>query len=299
MTARILIAGCLLLLAAGCVSKATYEQQVAAYNDLQTEFSDLQDRYRNLSDDFDALRAKHEALQQKKNETDQLLAACEADLDRAQQDILRLENVLSTRSAEAGKAMAEMRHRIDGLETAKRELEKQVERERLAREARIARMKSTYDALVGKLEEEIKRGEITISELQGRLTVNMVERILFDSGSADIKPEGLKVLARVGDILKNVQDKDILVEGHTDNVPISARLRDRFPSNWELSTARAANVVHFLQDRVGIPGSRLAIVGYGEHRPIADNDTPEGREQNRRIQIVLVPPQAPLVKPGN
>ncbi|TYO99862.1 chemotaxis protein MotB [Geothermobacter ehrlichii] len=291
MTSRIVIVTCLLLMAAGCVSKSTYEQQVAAFNGLQAEFSDLQSRYRNLSDDFDALRAKHEALQKKKDETDQLLAACEADLDRAQKDILRLEDVLSTRSAEAGKAMAEMRRRIDELETAKRELEKQVERERLAREARIAKMKTTYDALVGKLEEEIKRGEITISELQGRLTVNMVERILFDSGSADIKPEGLKILARVGDILKNVQDKDILVEGHTDNVPISARLRDRFPSNWELSTARAANVVHFLQDRVGIPGSRLAIVGYGEHRPIADNDTPEGREENRRIQIVLVAPQ--------
>ena len=90
-------------------------------------------------------------------------------------------------------------------------------------------MKSTYDQLVSKMDAEIKRGEMTISDLQGKLTVNMVERILFDSGKAEIKPAGMKVLRRVGDILKGVQDKAIQVEGHTDNVPISSRLRNTFP----------------------------------------------------------------------
>ena len=155
--------------------------------------------------------------------------------------------------------------------------------------ARLAQLKSTYDKLVDNMEEEISRGEITISELQGKLTVNMVERILFDSGKADIKKNGLAVLKRVGDVLKEASDKDIRVEGHTDNVPISSRLKDVFPSNWELSTARATNVVRFLQKDVGISGSALAACGYGEFRPVADNATAEGRAQNRRIQIVLVP----------
>lgn len=288
------------LLLSACVSKSTYEQQVAAFNNLQNDYDNLQERYQNLSSQFDQLRDKHAALQSDNETNSQRLQACEQDLERAHQDLVRLEQVLSDRSAEAGQAMAEMRRTIEELEAQKRDLEAQLERERIAREARIAKMKSTYDALVGKLEEEIKRGEITISELQGRLTVNMVERILFDSGSADIKPGGLKVLARVGEILRNVQDKDIMVEGHTDSVPISSRLRDRFPSNWELSSARAASVVHFLQDRAGIPGERLAIVGYGPYRPVADNDTPEGREQNRRIQIVLVPPvQSKIVQAVN
>lgn len=289
-----------LTLLSGCVSKSTYEQQVAAYNGLQNDYNSLQQRYQDLSTQFEQLRDKHARLQADNEATGQRLTACEQDLERTRQDMIRLEQVLSDRSAEAGQAMAEMRRNIEELETAKRDLEAQLERERIAREARIAKMKNTYDALVGKLEEEIKRGEITISELQGRLTVNMVERILFDSGSAEIKPGGLKVLARVGEILRNVQDKDIMVEGHTDSVPISSRLRDRFPSNWELSSARAASVVHFLQDKAGIPGERLAIVGYGPYRPVADNDTPEGREQNRRIQIVLVPPvQSKIVQPVN
>jgi chemotaxis protein MotB len=158
-------------------------------------------------------------------------------------------------------------------------------------------MKNTYDELVDKMESEIERGEITISELQGRLTVNMVERILFDSGEAAVKPAGLEVLTRVGDILKEVADKEIRVEGHTDNVPISSRLQQTFPSNWELSTARATNVLHFLQDRIGIPGERLAACGFGEHRPIAGNDTTEGRAQNRRIQIVLVPLEGKVHQP--
>ncbi len=186
--------------------------------------------------------------------------------------------------------MAEMRQEIDRLEAENRELQLAVESERIARQARIAQMQSTYNELVEKMEAEIERGEITISELQGKLTVNMVEEILFASGSATIKDAGLKVLARVSDIVKDVEDKDIQVEGHTDNVPISSRLKDKFPSNWELSTARAATVVRFLRDQ-GVPGEKLAAVGYGPFQPVASNDTAEGRAKNRRIQIVLVPAQ--------
>ncbi len=172
-----------------------------------------------------------------------------------------------------------------------------MEQERIARQAHVAQMKSTYDELVQKMETEIARGEVTISDLQGKLTVNMVERILFDTGKAEIKPAGLEVLHRVGDILKGTQDKDIRIEGYTDNIPISSKLQQTFPSNWELSTARAANVVHFLQDKVSIPGERLSACGFGQFRPVADNDTPEGRAQNRRIQVVLVPAEGKIVKP--
>jgi len=290
---------CLCLLTTGCVSKSTYEQKAAEADRLQASRDELQSSLSRLQEDYRQLSSEKEGLTDKLTDTGERLKACNDDLERAQNDIRRLEDVLTTRSAEAGAAMTEMRQKIDALEAAKHDLENQVERERIAREARLAQLKNTYDQLVGKLENEIQRGEVTISELQGRLTVNMVERILFDSGKAEIKPEGLDVLRRVGNILNAAQDKVVQVEGHTDNVPISARLRDKFPSNWELSTARAANVVHFLQDQVGIPGERLAVTGYGPYRPIADNDTPEGREQNRRIQIVLVPAQARVVEPTN
>jgi chemotaxis protein MotB len=139
------------------------------------------------------------------------------------------------------------------------------------------------------MEKEIEDGHVTITQLADRLSVSMVDKILFPSGEAEITPEGLKVLERVGTILKNTQDKMIRVEGHTDNVPIHPNLQDKFATNWELSTARATNVVRFLQDKVGIKGIRLQAVGMSEYHPVASNSTGAGRSQNRRIEINLLP----------
>ncbi len=285
------------LLFSGCVRSSTYQTKVDEAAQLAQSLKNLQARYEKLSKQKEELSARNDELGRNLTDVQQKSAGLQEDLDRARGDIDRLEKVLSARSEKAGTAMAEMRKTIDGLEEKNRDLSQQLEKERIAREARIAKMKSTYDQLVSKMDAEIKRGEITISDLQGKLTVNMVERILFDSGKAEIKPAGMKVLRRVGDVLKGVQDKAIQVEGHTDNVPISSRLRNTFPSNWELSAARAINVVHFLQDKVGIPGEKLAACGFSQYRPVADNATPQGRSLNRRIQIVLVPLEARVVEP--
>ena len=278
----------ILLPLSGCVGKATYDKKVIEADQLSQALNLLAKDYNDLKSEHEQLKSQHEKLEI-------VSKATEADLQRAQRDIRRLEDVLSKKSIETGDAMSEMRKEIDRLEIEKRDLELAVESEKIARQARIAQMQSTYNELVEKMEAEIKRGEITISELQGELTVNMVDKILFPSGSATIKPEGLKVLEKVGDIVKGVLDKDIQVEGHTDNVPISSRLADKFPSNWELSTARATSVVNFMRT-LGIPGERLSAVGYGQYRPVADNDSEAGRAQNRRIQIVLVPPKERFVK---
>jgi len=203
---------------------------------------------------------------------------------RARADLDRVEKVLVDRSSQAGAAMAEMRQEIDRLTAESNALQQQLETELQAREARLAEVQGTYDELVGKLEEEIQRGEVKISELKGKLTVNVVDKILFDSGKATLKPAGIKVLQQIGDILKSAVDKNIQVEGHTDNVPIHT---PQYPSNWELSTARATTVLHFLQDKANIPGERLSAVGYGEYHPISSNSSAEGRALNRRIQIVL------------
>ena len=157
------------------------------------------------------------------------------------------------------------------------------------KEAEIARLKGTYDELVASMQEEIEDGQVTITQLADRLSVSMVDKILFPSGEAEITSEGLKVLERVGKILKNTQDKMIRVEGHTDNVPIHPNLQDKFPTNWELSTTRATNVVRFLQDKVGIKGIRLQAIGMSEYHPVASNATSAGRSQNRRIEINLLP----------
>lgn len=147
---------------------------------------------------------------------------------------------------------------------------------------------STYQQLLKEMKAEIDEGQITIKELKGKLTMDVVDKILFDSGEARIKEDGLKVLQRVVDILQSVKDKNILIEGHTDNVPIVGRLAQRYPTNWELSHARAINVTKYLQEK-GIDPRILSATAYGEYQPIADNSTPEGRAKNRRIAIILLP----------
>ena len=157
------------------------------------------------------------------------------------------------------------------------------------KETELAQLRSTYDELVSSMKDEIDQGQIQITRLADRLSVTMVDKILFPSGEAGITPAGLRILHRVGDVLKTTEGKIIRVEGHTDNVAISDKLKGTFPTNWELSTTRATNVVRFLQDSVGIDPQRLQAVGLSEFHPVATNATVQGRSQNRRIEIALLP----------
>jgi chemotaxis protein MotB len=147
---------------------------------------------------------------------------------------------------------------------------------------------NTYKDLLQEMKGEIAKGQITITELKGKLTMDVVDKILFDSGKAAVKEEGLAVLKRVVEILKNVKDKNIRVEGHTDNVQITGRLAKKYPTNWDLSYARAINVTKYLQQG-GVDPKVLSATAFGEHQPVADNSTPEGRAKNRRIAIILLP----------
>lgn len=287
----ILLLGLPLVLGA-CVSKNTFQQKVNE-NDLLTRDvttltvanDELRQDKKELQENLSKLNARLvEALQQNSKLQRDLLAAYanqerqEGDLTLHQQQIEAMHEQLN-----------DMQQTNEQLLTTIEELNRALEKEKIAREARLAKVKNTYDQLVGALEEEIKRGELTISNLEGQLSVNLLNKILFDSGKTVIKKEGLKVLQSLGDVLSKFPDKALQVAGHTDNVQISERLKDRFPSNWELSTARATSVVHFLQDRIGLPGERIIAAGYGEYHPVASNDDAEGRALNRRIQILLVP----------
>jgi chemotaxis protein MotB len=137
------------------------------------------------------------------------------------------------------------------------------------------------------MKSEIAQGQVTISELKGKLTVNMEAAILFDSGKADVKENGLVILMKMVDTLKSVKDKAIRIEGHTDNVQITGALSRVFPTNWELSAARAINVAKYLQQQ-GLDPAILSAAAFAEYKPVADNGTKEGRAKNRRIEISLV-----------
>jgi len=161
--------------------------------------------------------------------------------------------------------------------------------EKASVEGRVDRLRSTYEALIADLKDQIEKREVTIEAFEERLSVSFVDRILFDFGKASITPEGREVLEKVGGILKDVQDERIRVIGHTDDVPILPEYRYRFPSNWELSAARAAAVVRHFQRETGLDPENLEAVGRSFYHPVASNETADGRSQNRRVEIAIAP----------
>ncbi len=294
------------LLAAGCVSTSTHKKSVDAAASLTANLSALTAEHEKLQEQAALCNKDLADSERRRAETQKQLDEKQIALERAQADIVRIEKVLSDRNQEAGKTMTQMRQEIDRLTTELQKVKEEraqliAERDRLAlekenREKELRAAQDTFGELIDKMRSEISRGEVTISELQGKLTVNLVEKILFDSGSAEIKNSGKEVLSKVGTILNDVEDKEIRVEGYSDNLPISPRLKSIYPSNWELSSSRAISVVQFLRNTLNVPGERLSAAGFAEFRPIADNSTPEGRAQNRRIQIILAPLEAEVMK---
>ncbi len=149
--------------------------------------------------------------------------------------------------------------------------------------------------LEDEMRDQLESKDVTISKLQGKLTVTIVDRVMFDSGESILKPDGAAVMQKIADLLAAHPELKIHVIGHTDNIPIRQAAQSRFASNWELSASRALAAVHFLTEKAGVDPRRLGAVGYGEFHPIADNSTAEGRAKNRRIAITILPDE--LVAP--
>lgn len=268
--------------AAGCTRlESTYVRKVQEADSLGKELSLLQQRH-------DALAAENAALKERVEKLTGDLDFVSGQRDALAADVRSLEGTLRAKSDTLSQTIVELRQKNAGLEDENRRLRLNVADLQKAQEEKIRKVSSTYESLLEKMKGEIAQGQVTISELQGKLTVNMVDAILFDSGKAEIKPEGLTVLRKVVSILKEVDDKAIRIEGHTDNARIVGLLAKVFPTNWELSAARAINVARFLQDQ-GIDPADLSAAAYGEYKPVAGNDTPEGKARNRRIEIILVP----------
>ena len=175
------------------------------------------------------------------------------------------------------------------LQACEKNLSEQDQKVAQLAEVQMKQMKSTHDALVSELKDQIQKQEVTIKESQESLSLNFVDRILFEFGKADLTPEGEKVLKKVGEALKNIKGKKIRVTGHTDNIPIRPDFMYKFPSNWELSSARAASVVRYFQEKIGLDPKEMEAIGRSFYQPEASNDTKEGRARNRRVEILIAP----------
>jgi chemotaxis protein MotB len=184
----------------------------------------------------------------------------------------------STRSAELEAKEQELWGRLQSSEAQKDKLE--------------AELKGVQNDLQAILEPQITAGNVKIRRRGNELVVELAAQILFESGSAELNEAGKKVLSQVAGSLASLKNHTIQVGGHTDQMRVAnPETQERFPTNWELSTARATNVVRFLEDRGKLPGSRLVAAGFSQFRPVASNATEPTRQKNRRIELVLLPAQ--------
>ncbi|HEX4405454.1 MAG TPA: OmpA family protein [Polyangia bacterium] len=220
--------------------------------------------------------AKSAALAQTQADLDKEKAAHKKDADRAAamskkltalgQDVSRLE----TERTGLGGELDEAKKRMEELKKAQAQAE--------ARAAQFRKLVTQFKALTdsGKLKVEIR---------ENRMIIALGDKILFDPGKTDLKPEGKDALTQVTVVLKDLPNRNYQVAGHTDNVPIKSK---KFRSNWDLSTARAVEVVNFMIS-AGLDPKRLSAAGYADTSPVAPNDTPANMAKNRRIEITLVP----------
>lgn len=217
-----------------------------------------------------------EEMQAAKNEITQLKGKLSESEQRAAALEARLKEVSDSNSA-----LAE-RLNIAGAEkgTLERALEELRAREKQA-QARL----QVFTEMLNKFKAMIDSGKLRVRVVRGRMVVELAENILFDSGRADLKKEGQEALTQVAGVLASIQNRDFQIAGHTDNIPIKSA---KFPSNWELSTQRSVVVTKFLAEQ-GVDPARLSAAGYADTQPVAANTDAEGRKQNRRIEIVLMP----------
>jgi len=292
MPKRIVLSFLVVLLAAGLsactVMQSTYQKKADEADMLTKRLAALQKKNDDLIAENAVLKADLAGmtLQNEKLTTD--LSYVTDQRDKAVTDREELDQILKSRSDSLSQSIFELRRKVADLEVENTKLKAENASLVKAREEQVRKVSSTYESLLEKLKSEISQGQVTISELKGRLTVTMVDASLFDPGKAEVKKGGREILGKVASILKDVSDQSIRIEGHTDNVPISRALAQRYPTNWELSAARAINVARFLQDQ-GIDPGNLSAVACGEWRPVASNDTAEGKAKNRRIEIILMP----------
>jgi chemotaxis protein MotB len=285
------------LLSAACVSTAKYDAALEDARKAKAEMERLyaeheQQKQANAAqlDKINAdLQAARTALQDHENQLSQASVQShnlQAKLDESTAIGQRLREELQRLGKNVDGLLSEKGTMSQALDDAKKRLE-ELRKAQAATEARTA----LYKQLIQKFKKLTDAGQLRIELRDGRMILQLPNDVLFDSGQAAVKQDGQRALAPVGGVLKTLTGRKFQVAGHTDNVPID---RAKFASNWELSTARAVAVVHFLVAQ-GVPSEALSAAGYGEFAPLVANDTTEHKAKNRRIEISLVPAMDELV----
>ncbi len=228
-------------------------------------------------------------------EADQRIKSQNAELLRLQQAETRCNQKqadLRTKNASLQKINATLTQNVEQLTQTVERLNSDLTKKKsvIKLQNKVIRLlDDTKNTISTSLKDEIDAQQIELVELEDTLKVVFIDKILFHSGSVKINKKGKSLLLALAESIRQQKDQSVLVEGHTDNMPLGPSLKARFPSNWELSVARAATVARFLQEEGLLQPQRLSARGYSFYRPVASNKTAEGRRQNRRIEIILSP----------
>lgn len=250
------------LLAVSCVSQKKYSELETKYNHMHRRLAAEEQTVQELEQARDKLLTEISELQER--------------YEYATKIAQTLYDNIQSLSAELKKKKVELEKRKSVIE-----IQDQV----------IKLLDDTKKTIESSLKNKIAAQEVELVNMEDKLKVVLIDKILYNSGGYTLKPEAKKLLLTLAESLKQTNNQQIVVEGHTDNVSLSAELAKIFPSNWELSAARAAAVARFLQTEGGLDPLRLSVRGYSYYRPVAPNSTEEGRRQNRRIEIILEPYQ--------
>jgi chemotaxis protein MotB len=224
-----------------------------------------------------------EEMQVQRDRVDQLSRSLD-NLEKQNKDTQDKLKASELQNAQMTEQLRKMGMNVADQQRNLEETNKLVE-ELKAKERQAQLRLATFRNMLERFNKMIASGKLRVRIVRGRMVVELSENILFDSGRADLKPEGQQALTEVAGVLTGISERDFQIAGHTDNIPIKSA---KFPSNWHLSTARALTVTTYLAEH-GVASSRLSAAGYADTQPASTNDTPEGRQQNRRIEIVLMP----------
>lgn len=222
-----------------------------------------------------------EALENKLQDSRHVIAGLE-------EEVRQKNSELSSLSDQSGKTRALLLEKESVIKIGRIEVEK-LKEEGGAISEMAAELKTAYDELVREFRQEIANRDTVIKEYEKKLSITFMDRVIFDSAEVSITMEGKKTLDKVAAVLKKIKGGKIRIGGHTDNVPIRERYREKFPTNWELSAARAAAVVRFFQFEAGVSPEKMEISGHSFYKPVSGNDTKAGRAANRRVEITVTP----------
>jgi len=259
-TVAVMITGAL----SGCVSKKNHTR-------LQADYTQLGKDYQQSQVSLAESRAKVQSLEQR-------LSDARKDNAELKQAYATVQKSLDNAVYQGGVNISKL---VDEINSSNRYIQQLVNAK--------SKSDSLNMVLTNNLTRSLSRDElkdVDVKVLKGVVYISLADNMLYKSGSYEISNNAMAVLSKIAKIIKDYKDYDVLVEGNTDNVPIS---RTNIRNNWDLSTLRASSVVQVLQNRFGIDPSRLTAGGRGEYNPVADNLTAEGRAQNRRTEIIITP----------